>query len=340
MTKHQGRSGRVAAASSRAGRPALGFVTLGALAAASCIPMMQGAGYAPRQAAPAAGAVQAPPSGPKLWVGVMEFENRAPNARVAEWQIGTGMADQLVTALVQAGRFNVLERERLQQIMKEQDFAQTDRAAEGEFAQTGQLLRCQYLIRGVITEFQYEEGKQGSGLHTPWGVTLGGSASYGYVAVDLRMVDTSSGQVVSAVKAEGRAQGQWVSFSVHQAGWGFGSSNFAKTPIGQAVRACIDHAVKQICEGLAKQPYYTVVLAVEEGKVLLAGGREVGMSPGLRFVLKSRKPDLVNPVTGERIARYERAGMIQVESVEDQFSTAVILEGSGFKRGDRAELSM
>lgn len=310
------------------------------LASLGCVPVAAPS-YGQRQGV--AGGVTSPqsiPAGPKLWVGVMEFENRAPNPHVAEWRIGTGMADQLVTALVQAGRFNVLERERLQQIMKEQDFAQTDRAAEGEFAQTGQLLRCQYLIRGVITEFQYEEGRQGSGVRTPWGVTIGGSASYGYVAVDLRMIDTSTGQIVSAVKAEGRAQGQWVNFSVSQAGWGFGSSNFAKTPIGQAVRACIEHAVKQISDALSKQPYYTVVLAVEEGKVLLAGGREVGMTPGLTFILKSRKSDLVNPQTGERIPRYEKAGKIQVESVEDQFSTCVILEGQGFKRGDRAELAM
>jgi curli biogenesis system outer membrane secretion channel CsgG len=283
-------------------------------------------------------ATQPQTSGPKLWVGVMEFENRAPSQPAAEWQVGSGMADQLVTALVQAGRFNVLERERVSQIMKEQDFAQTDRTAEGEFAQTGQLLRCQYLIRGVVTDFQYNSGSQGAQSHNPWGVNFKQQASFGFVAVDLRMIDTSTGQVVSAVKAEGRAQGQHVNFSFGQIGWGWNTSNFSKTPIGQAVRACIDNAVQQVVGKLGDQPYFTVVLAVEEGKAYIAGGSEVGMTPGIAFALKSYKGDLVNPVTGEKIKRYESSGMLQVESVESQYSVCTSLDKAVAKRGDRVEL--
>lgn len=277
------------------------------------------------------------PKGPKLWVGVMEFEDRTGPAW-RKWQLGRGMSDQLVTALMKTGRFNVLERERLEKILAEQDLAETGRAAEGEFARTGQVLRCQYLIKGSVTEFQYRKSTGAKSIRTPWGVTLGGGRSFGHVAVDIRMVDTTTGQIIAAKKARGRAEGRWVMFNVSTPTWGFGSRNFQQTPIGKAVRQCIEEAMQKVVRSLGRRPFFTTVLALEEGAVLIAGGRDLAITPGLRFTIKSRKPDLVDPVTGRRIARYEPAGEVQVRSVEDEYSTCVPLEGEGFKRGDRAEL--
>lgn len=287
--------------------------------------------------APAQPAAKPPvPKGPKLWVGVMEFEDRTGPTWM-KWQVGRGMSDQLVTALMKTGRFNVLERERLEKILAEQDLAETGRAAEGEFARTGQVLRCQYLIKGSVTEFQYKKSAGGSGIRTKWGA-IGGGRSLGHVAVDIRMVDTTTGQIVAAKKAQGRAEGRWRAININTPDWRFGSGNFEQTPIGKAVRQCIEESVQKVVRSLGQRPFFTTVLALEEGAVLIAGGRDLGITPGLRFTIKSRKPDLVDPVTGRKIARYEPAGEVQVQSVEDEYSTCVPLEGEGLKRGDRAEL--
>ena len=53
----------------------------------------------------------------KPTVAVMSFENRAPVH--TKWNLGNGLADQLIDRLMQTRRYIVLERARLDAILKE-----------------------------------------------------------------------------------------------------------------------------------------------------------------------------------------------------------------------------
>ena len=58
-------------------------------------------------------------TGPKKRIAVIDFEVKAPGAGK---ELGQGMAEMLINALVESNRFIVLERTAVQEILQEQAF--------------------------------------------------------------------------------------------------------------------------------------------------------------------------------------------------------------------------
>src|SRR3989344_2402353 len=92
------------------------------------------------------------PVGPKARVAVMSFENKTGTHYQAQVQssvfggtigqgdpIGDGMADQIVTALVQTNRFIVLERQAVQDILEEQELGASGRVKRETAASIGEI---------------------------------------------------------------------------------------------------------------------------------------------------------------------------------------------------------
>ena len=81
------------------------------------------------------------------------------------YDIGKGMADQVVDALVNDGNFRVIERKKLDTVLAEQDFAQSERAdpSAAKMAKVGKVLGVRYIIAGSITKFGGEDKSYGAG---------------------------------------------------------------------------------------------------------------------------------------------------------------------------------
>ena len=69
------------------------------------------------------------PSGPKKAIAVGTFENKAGGW--ANWDLGTGMAEMMTTALIRSNAFIVLERPEIEKVITEQDFGVSGRTAGG-----------------------------------------------------------------------------------------------------------------------------------------------------------------------------------------------------------------
>src|SRR5690349_25048683 len=69
------------------------------------------------------------------------------------WDIGKGVADLLVDELVNDGSFRVIERKRLDAILAEQNFSNSERADPdaASVAKIGKALGVKYLVVGPIT---------------------------------------------------------------------------------------------------------------------------------------------------------------------------------------------
>src|SRR3989338_2754982 len=106
----------------------------------------------------------------KKIVAVSRFENSTNQEGLAN--IGTGMADQLADALIQSGKFVVLERQTLEDVVAEQDLAASGRASQSKTARSGRLIPAQILIKGAVTEFEAETASSGTGISFS-GVSLG-----------------------------------------------------------------------------------------------------------------------------------------------------------------------
>ncbi|MBM3141327.1 MAG: hypothetical protein FJZ92_14245, partial [Chloroflexi bacterium] len=151
-------------------------------------------GSAPAAAAPLMS------QGPKKRVAVIRFENIGRFAqKYGDWDIGGGLAAQLTTALIDSGQFIVIERAALGDVLREQEMGLEKVVSKETAAKAGQVLGAQILVKGAVTEF--EQDAEGGGLKLGIGlpgVGLGGGLNTvsAQVAIDLRLIDTTTGQVV------------------------------------------------------------------------------------------------------------------------------------------------
>src|ERR1051325_7177949 len=78
--------------------------------------------------------------------------------------IGKGIADMIVDELVNDGSFRVIERKRLNALLAEQNFANSERAdpAAKTVASIGKVLGVKYLVVGSVTKFGTENNSKGA----------------------------------------------------------------------------------------------------------------------------------------------------------------------------------
>ncbi len=134
-------------------------------------------------------------------VAVMPFKLAAPGA---EQSVGTGLPDMLVNAIFNTGCFRVVERDRLNDIMKEQGMGLSGAGDESSFAQVGKALGAQILIFGTITEFTENESGGGGGGGGLLGRRRGGLALIGggvgaktsHIGYTIKVVNPSTGELL------------------------------------------------------------------------------------------------------------------------------------------------
>jgi curli biogenesis system outer membrane secretion channel CsgG len=164
-----------------------------------------------------------------------------------DYDIGKGMADQVMGELLEEGSFRVIERKKLDTILAEQDFAHSDRADPGaaKLSKLGKVLGVKYIITGSITKFGGEDKKQGGSIH---GIGVGVGKAKTEVTVTARMVDTTTGEVLLSAKGEGVSK-KGGGFSFHKSGlggYGQDTSDFKSSAIGEAQEAACKALVAAI----------------------------------------------------------------------------------------------
>ena len=274
----------------------------------------------------------------KKTVSVSDFENKT-NAAGA-WQIGTGMADMLTDSLIQSGQFIVLERQALNAVLAEQNLAAGNRASKaGTGAQTGNIKKAQILIQGAVTEFDENKSEGGQGLSL-YGVSVRAKSATAHVAVIIRLIDTTTSQVLASQRVEGDASSSGVGFSASVSGVGFGQEAFKKTPMGKATQMAIDRAVQYIASQMAALPWKGKVIKTDEsGMVLVNAGASSGMVQGQVLRLARPGESVVDPDTGMELGQEAKVlGTVNVAEVLDKYSKAKpVVLSSPAQAGDLVE---
>jgi curli biogenesis system outer membrane secretion channel CsgG len=172
--------------------------------------------------------------------------------------IGKGIADLIVDGLVEDGTYRVIERKKLDAILAEQNFNDSDRVdPSAKAAKIGKALGVKYLIVGSITKFGAEDSKKsfgGGGFGSKFGVgKIGKSSGKATVAITARMIDSSTGEIMASAKGEGESKRSGLMLggagggSKYAAGeLDMSNSNFQDTIIGEATEI----AVKQVVDKL------------------------------------------------------------------------------------------
>ena len=265
-------------------------------------------------------------------VAVAEFENQS--AFVGQWKLGGGMADLLITELLKTDRVIVLERKHLDDTLNE--LLRQGKSLfrpEGRVT-TGRLKNARYLIRGVITDFTVTGDSSGWFSTSTLRAWLGGSAAR--VSLNLRITDVETGEVIASVRADGTARSGFLGGSVDYRKLAFGGDAFFQTPLGRATEAAIRDAVRRILDSLPPE-YWTPRIAevLEEGRVLVNGGSNVGLQTGTEFRVRELPRRVTDPLTGDVIDEIpgRSLGRIRIVEVRPASALAVVVEGGGFSRG-------
>jgi curli biogenesis system outer membrane secretion channel CsgG len=177
------------------------------------------------------------------------------------WDIGKGIADLIVDDLVNDGTYRVIERKRLDALLAEQNFSNSDRADPDAkvVSQMGKMLGVKFLMVGSITKFGTEKKDVGIG-GGGWGGggfglgKVGTSKGKATVAVTIRIIDTSTGEIMASAKGEGISSRSGLLLGGGGGSWGgaglgeisMGSSEYRETILGEATEKAVADVVAKL----------------------------------------------------------------------------------------------
>ena len=309
-----------------------------------------------------AAAVAAPiraQEGPRLRIAVLDLTGSALQMQSAMGVTGVmttainlpappgfsaGLTEMLTTTLTRENRFVVLERAKLDRVIAEQDLHMSGRVNPETAMSLGRTIGAQLLIGGDITEFSYQQSSVGSKINIIKNISKQVGATMdrvtAHVAIDLRVVDAVTGEVVSSVRGEGKASNTGVAADLSTASHELAAGATVQTPLGQASRQAIEQAVVLLSASLGKVPWSGRVVDVRGTNVYVNAGNALGIRNGMTLDVYARDSALVDPESGRSLGAPERkVGRLEVIEVTETYAVARVLEGGGFKRNDRARLT-
>jgi curli biogenesis system outer membrane secretion channel CsgG len=135
-------------------------------------------------------------------LAVLKFQDET-GAMPFQGGIGRVVTNMLASEIAARDAFTVVERRKLRAVLEEQDLAESGLLAPGDRAKIGELTGAQFLVMGTITAFEpdTETKVSGGGLFRRARVEQTNHGSY--LAIDLRVVDTTTGEVSYARTIEG-----------------------------------------------------------------------------------------------------------------------------------------
>lgn len=170
-------------------------------------------------------------------VGVAEFKNESG---AGWWRGGVGweLSGMLSNELVATKSFRVVERSKLESVIQEQNLGASGRVSSGTGAKIGKLTGADYLIMGTVTAYEEDTADSGGGLSFK-GISIGGNKSEAYIAVDLRVVNSNTGEIEFVRTVEGRSKGGGLRLGAYRGGFGGNLATQNKTPAGKAIRGAL-----------------------------------------------------------------------------------------------------
>ena len=299
-------------------------------------------------------------AGRKARLGVLEVDN---NSSTNSYTVSTIMGDInyadssagvpvngieaiVIDSLSQTGRFRLVERTELGNVLDEQDLVTSGRVAQPSGAKTGNILGAEYLVQLVVTD--YETNTSGTdkgigGLLTSKVPLLGGvkaGSSQGRVGMNIRLIDAETSEITFTKQIESVIKESNLSFGgaglIGDVGLGGFMSEYAKTPIGQAVIAGINQAVFELIKQVGAKPAEGSIVKADPTQIYINLGQDA-VAVGDRLQILKKGEELIDPDTGISLGGSTTSiGEIEVSQVQEKFSIArpVTLNGTA-DRGDK-----
>ena len=199
---------------------------------------------------------------------------------------------------------------------------------------------AQVLITGDITQFAYQRSAIGGKFsNIVKGLDAGVERVSASVSIDLRLIDAVTGEVIASIKGDGNAAQQGVTTHLTKDEKRYDGSIALSTPLGKASREAIQKSITGIIDNVPKLKWSARVIDFRDGVVYVNAGSALGMVKGMAMEVFDPQPTLIDPETGRNLGSPERLiGEVVIDAVEQQYSTATVVSGTGFKRNQVVRL--
>lgn len=234
--------------------------------------------------------------------------------------IGKQVSDMLAKTLTESQHFTVLERTDLTSLAKESQLT----------GNKFQAIGADVLLIGSVTEF----GRKTVGQSGFWSAT---KKQVAYAKMDVRVVDTTNGQVLFSCSGAGEASTESGSIM------GFGSkASYDGTLNDKAVAQATSEVVNQLVTRLADRPWKSYFLSVDKGAVAISGGQRQGLRSGMKLNVRAPGKTVKSAQTGFNVQLPGKIiAQVKVDSTfgdtaETEGSLVSVVSGSiaGYKASD------
>lgn len=157
--------------------------------------------------------------------------------------VSQGATEMLISALVRSRQFVVLDRVRFNDVIQEQNLQTSGRLLPGTGPEIGKMVGADYILSGAVTEYQVDMETGGLGLVI---AGKGGSTEYARAttAIDLRLTDVATGEVVWAESLRGEIFGEKVGLQV----FSFLGKNIVEFETGEGMQEVVNLVLRTLLE--------------------------------------------------------------------------------------------
>jgi curli biogenesis system outer membrane secretion channel CsgG len=179
----------------------------------------------------------------KPGLSVRAFDNKAGGGTEAP---ASAITEMMTTELYNADIFILLEREKLDYVAEEIRLGQSGLMDPSTAPEVGKIKGARYTMTGAITVYYYNAS--GGYVYVPGIAGAGAAGQTAYVTLDIRVIDTATGEVVYAKAEQGEAKREAAGIVTAFAGFAKGSYG------GILATATRDSVVKHV-ESLKKKTW-------------------------------------------------------------------------------------
>jgi curli biogenesis system outer membrane secretion channel CsgG len=219
------------------------------------------------------------------------------------------LTDQFVTALVKTNKFNVVEREKLESVLKE--MVLNEGSDLNEVRSAGQLMGADYILHGSVSVLSADI------IEEPVTDGFVRRTTEARVVVEVRLVDATTGKIVQALSSTQKVS----KFKVLPKG----SKATGEGEISSAMAELQSTVANELVSGVLDGVYPIKVISVKDEVVYVSRGEEgLKVNDILQVVLRGheiRDPD-TNALLGYEETELAR---IQVTEATERMSKAKVL---------------
>jgi curli biogenesis system outer membrane secretion channel CsgG len=269
----------------------------------------------------------------KIRIAIWNVDNNAATTWAFWNEMGPAARNHIDTEFSEnptlAARFAVVERTQLDLVMKEQGLAASGAVTPQTAAKVGSLLGVKYIVVGGIDKFTINDTKAGFGR-------IGGNLQQAEAAINLRFVDTTTGERVLAVSGEAEVRKGGGFFrdasASRDAQWGIASETIEKASKAMLGKFVAGGYLERLFSVARPTALEARIVKIDGQKAWINVGAQAGIKAGDTFDVFNVGEALVDPVTGATLGTDEKqTGSAAVTDVQEKYSIVTVTGTIGSK---------